>query len=310
MLVRTGEDADLQAIEDCSTIKFVRSPHTSQRELADCDANVDAWMSLVKAKRVNYPLGHRPHSRSAAITAILCNGLQWLEGRVQFSEILGNADGNARAAGWGREFPSWMSPVRARSPALVFLTCRRNRCRQFADESPDSERGAVPVSSGIGSTVLGGHSRGSDIQRSVPHGCIRIVARRLTIVVGLLTCCTLAHGAQFAQTNAAELPTREALEHFELNVRPLLATTCAKCHGSQRASGGLRVDSRAALLNGGDHGLALIPGRGLLIQAVRRTHDEVAVPPDEELSADAIGHITRFLTCPAFLPFLTSCIDW
>ena len=43
---------------------------------------------------------------------------------------------------------------------------------------------------------------------------------RLSIFVGLLTCFTPARGVLLAQTTAAELPTREALEHFELNVRP------------------------------------------------------------------------------------------
>jgi Planctomycete cytochrome C len=38
---------------------------------------------------------------------------------------------------------------------------------------------------------------------------------------------------------------------FELKVRPVLAGTCVKCHGAAKASGGLRLDSREAVLEGG-----------------------------------------------------------
>src|SRR4051812_6981345 len=31
---------------------------------------------------------------------------------------------------------------------------------------------------------------------------------------------------------------------FELKIRPVLAGTCVKCHGADKASGGLRLDSR------------------------------------------------------------------
>ncbi|MEX2169879.1 MAG: PSD1 and planctomycete cytochrome C domain-containing protein [Pirellulales bacterium] len=121
---------------------------------------------------------------------------------------------------------------------------------------------------------------------------------RLSIFAGLLPCFTLAQGGLLAETTSAQMSPAEAIEHFELHVRPVLATVCGRCHGSQQASGGLRVDSRAAILNGGDHGPAVVPGRpddSLLIQAIRRTHDEVVMPPDEELPADAIDHIARWI---------------
>ena len=54
------------------------------------------------------------------------------------------------------------------------------------------------------------------------------------------------------------------------------------------------VDSRTALLTGGEHGPALVPGKAnksLLIQAIRRTHDEIAMPPDDALRAESVEHI-------------------
>src|SRR5262245_61376385 len=52
----------------------------------------------------------------------------------------------------------------------------------------------------------------------------------------------------------------EAERFFENKVRPLLAEHCFKCHGEEKHKGGLRLDSRAAILTGGDQGPALVPG--------------------------------------------------
>ncbi len=68
---------------------------------------------------------------------------------------------------------------------------------------------------------------------------------------------------------------------FEKEIRPLFVQTCFKCHGGDSTSAGLRIDSLAALLAGGDSGPAIIPGDSagsLLIQAVRRHEDVSAMP--------------------------------
>src|SRR5206468_12973701 len=84
---------------------------------------------------------------------------------------------------------------------------------------------------------------------------------------------------------------------FELKVRPVRTNDCLPCHGGKKTSSGLKVDSRAALLKGGDRGPAIVagdPDNSLLVQAVRQTHDEVKMPPqpkrrlpDEVVSAFA-----------------------
>src|SRR3982751_3374453 len=59
---------------------------------------------------------------------------------------------------------------------------------------------------------------------------------------------------------------------FEVTIRPILAANCYDCHTDQRM-GGLRVDSREALLKGGRTGPAIVPGdpdKSLLIVAVRQ----------------------------------------
>src|SRR5262245_51213107 len=62
-----------------------------------------------------------------------------------------------------------------------------------------------------------------------------------------------------------------AVEFFEKSIRPLLATRCHGCHGTAKQKGGLRLDSRAAILAGGNSGPAVVPGDAkgsLLVDAV------------------------------------------
>ncbi len=62
-------------------------------------------------------------------------------------------------------------------------------------------------------------------------------------------------GIEAADPVAKEkLPTARQLEFFEKKIRPLLAARCFKCHGEEKVQGGLRPDSQAAFLTGGDSG--------------------------------------------------------
>ncbi|MDG1896534.1 MAG: PSD1 and planctomycete cytochrome C domain-containing protein [Fuerstiella sp.] len=75
-------------------------------------------------------------------------------------------------------------------------------------------------------------------------------------------------------------------EYFELKVRPLLLDRCATCHsGEPDADAPVSMLSRAAIVTGGDYGPAVVPGRSedsLLVHAVRRTHKELRMPPDDD----------------------------
>src|SRR5688572_28655755 len=55
------------------------------------------------------------------------------------------------------------------------------------------------------------------------------------------------------------------------DVKPILAKHCASCHGAAKPKAGLRLDTAAAALKGGDNGPAIVPGKGeesLLLEAV------------------------------------------
>ncbi|RLS50635.1 MAG: hypothetical protein DWH87_01625, partial [Planctomycetota bacterium] len=74
------------------------------------------------------------------------------------------------------------------------------------------------------------------------------------------------------------------LEHFERHVRPLLVEKCQGCHGPDKQWAGLRLDSRAAVLSGGDSGPALVSGRpdqSDLLRRLRQADEEVRMPPPE-----------------------------
>jgi hypothetical protein len=85
-------------------------------------------------------------------------------------------------------------------------------------------------------------------------------------------------------------------EFFEMKVRPVLAASCYDCHTEMR-SGGLRLDSREAMLKGGKSGPALVPGdpeKSLLIQAVRQT-GTLKMPKDGKLSAAEIDGLVEWV---------------
>src|SRR6185436_952280 len=73
--------------------------------------------------------------------------------------------------------------------------------------------------------------------------------------------------------------------------RVILETRCISCHGPEKQKGGLRLDSRGALLKGGETGPAAATGdpeRSLLLQAVRHAAGDLKMPPKEKLPPDQI----------------------
>jgi cytochrome c553 len=95
----------------------------------------------------------------------------------------------------------------------------------------------------------------------------------------------------------------DAARFFETEVRPLLATRCQKCHGAEAQKGDLRLNSRAAVLAGGESGAAIVPGKpgeSLLMEAVR--HESLEMPPDGKLSDAEIDALARWIEMGAPWP--------
>jgi mono/diheme cytochrome c family protein len=89
----------------------------------------------------------------------------------------------------------------------------------------------------------------------------------------------------------------QAIEFFEGKVRPLLVDKCISCHGSEKQRGGLRLDSRTALLKGGDSGPIVTagdPDKSPMIHAVRYD-GETKMPPKNKLPAEAVATLTTWV---------------
>jgi hypothetical protein len=92
---------------------------------------------------------------------------------------------------------------------------------------------------------------------------------------------------------------------FELKVRPVLVTSCLPCHGGKKTSGGFKVDSRDALLRGGERGPAIVPGdpsKSLLIRAVRRVDDDLKMPPARALPEESARALAEWVAQGAAWP--------
>ena len=101
-----------------------------------------------------------------------------------------------------------------------------------------------------------------------------------------------------APSTSEEAATLEAVLQFETDVRPVLIEHCQKCHGEAKQWAGLRLDSRDAILKGGDNGPALVPGKpdeSLLIRAVRHVDENLKMPEDGQLSDPQIAALVKWV---------------
>lgn len=86
-------------------------------------------------------------------------------------------------------------------------------------------------------------------------------------------------------------------DFFERSVRPVLAERCLNCHGAKAQKGGLRLDSKSAILKGGEEGPVVIPGKpseSRLIAAIHQT-GELKMPRDRKLAAKEIAALEQWI---------------
>jgi hypothetical protein len=106
---------------------------------------------------------------------------------------------------------------------------------------------------------------------------------------------------------AAAEPPREQIEFFEQKIRPLLVQRCYECHSEQAdpLQGGLRLDRSAGVLDGGDSGPAIVPGKpdeSLLIEAIGYRSDRLEMPPDGKLPQRELELLTEWVRRGAPMP--------
>ncbi len=123
----------------------------------------------------------------------------------------------------------------------------------------------------------------------------------LSIMVALLA--SMQAGA------APPAPTAAEIDHFEKKIRPVLVEQCYSCHSAaaeekNKLRGGLRLDSREALLAGGDSGPALVPGKpveSLLLQSLKYDGD-VRMPPKGKLPEAVVADFEKWIKSGAADP--------
>jgi len=91
-------------------------------------------------------------------------------------------------------------------------------------------------------------------------------------------------GLNAQDKGGAPVFSREGIEFFEKKIRPILSDRCYKCHSGEKVKAELWLDSRDALLKGGESGPAVVPGdpeKSLLIHAIRHGDDDLDMPPKQ-----------------------------
>jgi len=127
------------------------------------------------------------------------------------------------------------------------------------------------------------------------------MSERCPLAVSALTIALLF----LAGTDAADPKSDGDRAFFESKVRPVLEKNCFLCHGGAKVRNNLKLTSRQSLLEGGDHGPAIVPGdpdRSLLIRAVRYTGN-FQMPPkgklDDQHIADLVEWVKRGAPWPS-----------
>jgi hypothetical protein len=106
------------------------------------------------------------------------------------------------------------------------------------------------------------------------------------------------HDALAAAKPAEPAPTKEGLDFFENQIRPIFVHNCYECHSGdpKKAKGGLTLDTRDGLRKGGKSGAAINPGhpdQSLLIEAVQ--YESLEMPPKGKLPDEVIDKLVQWV---------------
>ena len=130
----------------------------------------------------------------------------------------------------------------------------------------------------------------------------------LAAISTLVVTCVTSPDRLVRAVGAAQAADAAKVEFFEAKVRPVLATYCYECH-TDPARSGLRVDSRAALLQGGTRGPAIVigkPAESLLIKAVAHADERLKMPQGgAKLEEQQIAALAQWIQDGAVWPAMT-----
>lgn len=107
--------------------------------------------------------------------------------------------------------------------------------------------------------------------------------------------------------------TAEQVAFFESKIRPVLADACYECHSNEggRVKGGLALDTRHAMMLGGDSGSVVEPGdpeNSLLWIAMSYTDGDYEMPPKKPLDPAIIEDFRTWIAMGAPDPRVTEAV--
>ncbi|MEE2827384.1 MAG: DUF1553 domain-containing protein [Planctomycetota bacterium] len=117
----------------------------------------------------------------------------------------------------------------------------------------------------------------------------------LVLWTGILLFCPW-HSLRAQESN--EPFSAAQIDFFENKVRPILIEHCLECHGAkpEKLRGGLRLTSRREILDGGDSGPVVVPGKpddSLFMSAVH--YEDFEMPPTGQLSQRDIEILAEWI---------------
>jgi uncharacterized membrane protein len=149
----------------------------------------------------------------------------------------------------------------------------------------------VLLAGAFGLMVWTGHGGGA-----ISHGDDFLTEKmpaRLRLWIGLTAQPATPAQAAAAPTSAAPAAAKTGPgsadpanpAYFALHIAPLLARSCVSCHKPEKHKGGLRMDTYAQLMLGGEDGPVVVPGNPKSSDIVRR----LLLPPGDDDSMPSDG---------------------
>lgn len=146
----------------------------------------------------------------------------------------------------------------------------------------------------------------SSKDRASCHSRLRAIAW----VAGIVTLAVVALGARFGQPEQKTLADvrfpADGTVDFARDVKPIFAAACVECHGAAKRKGGLRLDIKAAAMEGGKSGDLFVAGdsaHSMLIDRVTGRDQDQQMPLDKDpLPEECIRILTAWVDQGAVWP--------
>lgn len=220
---------------------------------------------------------------------------------VQFSKSADAQRGNVRPDAGTRQ------PVSFEREVLPLLEKRCNKCHQ-----PDEAQSGLDLTR-VDTIQRGGDELGAAIVPGNPESSplIRVLTGKAEPTMPSegdslpeAEIDLLRRWVQEGAKDDSPIFSREGVDFFEREIRPVLFARCLKCHAGDAAESGLQLTSRHGLLIGGSRGAAVVPGspeESLLLKAIRH---------DGELQMPKAGDPLSVTQVAAFAEWVKRGLPW